>query len=395
MTLIPDVRVSVLSWAIVLLGSLHACHGERAATHDYEASHQGLDASQPRSVDRILSVAIDTLWSLGDLHDERLSLTVLHSNHLTDGRRRLYILDAVARQVHIVNMHGDLIATWGGMGTGPGELMDPRFLGGNEETGVAVVDWGKGAVVAWTAEGDLLPERPFVEPIHGPFHRSGTGDEAIDAFVTKTLERRSRRIVETLLVANSSETMTIASITLPRMVLASFPSCAMRDVLVPPLHSPRLVWDHRQGTTVVSDGVDYQLEIYDRGTHRAGITRNLPPVDVSRYMVRAHLGEGMELGRCMIPADEFLDAAGFQTRTSIIKRMRFADDGLLYVTRTTSDFTSRVDLVSLDSGYIGTLPPGTPAPDAFLGDNEFVSIEQDALGIPVLSAYRMRVAGRN
>lgn len=391
MTLIPRFRLPPL-WVVLLLGSLPACHGERATTHVHEASPQGPDSRQFRALDRVLRVAIDTLWSVGGLHDERVSLTTLHpSNLLSDGQQRLYVLDVVARQVHVVNMRGDLIATWGGVGPGPGELMRPRYLGEDDENGVAAVDFGKGAVVAWTADGDLLPERSFLEAIQGPIHRSGAGDKAIDVFVTRTLERRSR-MVEKLRITDSSGTMTIASITLPPMTLASFPSCGMRDVHVPPLLSPRLVWDYRRGTTVVSDGVGYRLEVYDGGTRRTTITRNLPPVAVDGDMARAYLGESVELARCVITTDELLGVAGFQGRIPTIKRLTLAKGRRLYVTRTTPDLASRVDLVSLDSGYIGTLPSGTPTPDAFLRGNEFVSIEQDSLGVPILSAYRVRVA---
>lgn len=111
---------------------------------------------------------------------------------------RIYIADAQAHVVHILDASGDVEATVGREGQGPGEFLGPSALRLHADS-LLVVDTGNQRIQRFTPDGDVLDSRPlpfgrgFVIGADGTMARPTQGFDSILALVfTPEGEERAR-----------------------------------------------------------------------------------------------------------------------------------------------------------------------------------------------------------
>lgn len=342
------------------------------------------DRQGPNPHDEPLEVSLDLLWKRGGVVDEELSLTSL-DRHMVAGSEGggLYVLDEARHRVVVLDSLGNVRRLMGGAGRGPGELHKPIALAKLPDGGVGVLDRGKGVVVAWDSQGGRLPKRDLPSSLVVPPVRFGASS---DLFVTVTLHR-SGFSVRRLVAAAGSTLTTLVEQAPRRLQLGSFPTCNV-SVAGEPLLSPSMEWDANDSLVVVSDGIEYTLEIFSSGELSRTLTRNIEPLSVDDRLRTREFGTNINLGECVLPVEELAAGWGIATRAPVVSDLLVSNDGHVWVRRRTRTGT-KIDVFSTTSGYLGTLPEWMPTPAAFVNDDRIVSLGTDDLGVPTVSVYRV------
>ncbi len=77
-----------------------------------------------------------------------------------------------------------------------------------------------------------------------------------------------------------------------------------------------------------------------------------------------------------------------------VARLVISPTGEIFLERWAREGEERsIDVLGPDGDYWGTLAPGFPFPDAFLGKDRIVVKEEDELGLTSLSVYRVSRQG--
>lgn len=106
-------------------------------------------------------LAYDTLWIYGGSADTVLAAPIGMAAAPGGG---VYVLDARMRKVYRI-ADGNLVWSWGAVGSGPGEIQNIRAMDADPETGgVVLVDSGNRRLVLLSSDGQLLLEAPIAVP---------------------------------------------------------------------------------------------------------------------------------------------------------------------------------------------------------------------------------------
>lgn len=350
----------------------------------------GVEILTHTGADRVLSWRFEPLWRMGGYQDERLQLAGLAAHELAaDGAGRIYVLDQAGRQVHILSAGGELLGALGRPGAGPGELEAPMALAVDRGEGVvAVYDFGKGGLVRWSPEGEVLeavvPEAVF----WGPKLEVGR-----DRVLFTTFRGRTDASTQLALIASSPTSQdTLARFTGPALRRADFPSCGQRGTLVSPLFAPELLWDSQDGRVAVNAGAPYVIDVYEGNRLVRSVRRDLAPREATDAMALRELGDGLYFGAvdCTIPPGEALRGHGYAEVLPEVAALALSPGGELWVLRgAVKGEPNRIDVFRSDGGFRGTLPAGTPFPAAFLPDDRIATVELDSMDVPVVAVYRV------
>lgn len=91
--------------------------------------------------------------------------------------------------------------------------------------------------------------------------------------------------------------------------------------------------------------------------------------------------------RCSVPWEQYVEARGIEEWIPVIRRLAIAPDATIWVERRLVEGGARIDLITADGEYFGTLPAGTPFPAAFTPDGDLIVIEADELDVERLVIY--------
>lgn len=75
---------------------------------------------------------------------------------IQDGR--LYLTDVNNNQIHIFDLNGELLLSFGEIGDGPGEFLAPNFIALDKKNNIYVTDTGNHRVQVFTSEGEFIRE---------------------------------------------------------------------------------------------------------------------------------------------------------------------------------------------------------------------------------------------
>ncbi|HEU5207981.1 MAG TPA: 6-bladed beta-propeller [Longimicrobiales bacterium] len=356
-----------------------ACADPSSRQTPEHADSPGINVTAP-SADRQLPWHFEQLWRLGPADDDRLTLVDL-ARHLiaADSAGRIFILDEAARHVLVISTGGEVIATIGRQGEGPGELKEPIALT-TTEAAVSVYDFGKQALVRWSHTGDVLPELRIPNSFWGPLIR----EIGNDTVLFTALARADASTSEQSLVAWShSGQRQLAAMTRQPDRSAEFPSCGVSGPPIAPLFAPELVWDAAGSRVAVNTSPEYRVDVFETGEHVLSIRRDMPPRRVTRALALAEVADGMPIpiADCTVPAHEVVQGRGNADVLPSVRDVVLAPHGELWVLRGTfRGEPTLIDVFGADGTYRGTLPPESPFPAAFLPTDEIVAIEHDALG---------------
>ncbi|MEQ9401862.1 MAG: 6-bladed beta-propeller [Longimicrobiales bacterium] len=284
----------------------------------------------------------------------------------------LFVADAFARSVHVFDGDGAYVRTFGRPGEGPGEFGSPSALAVADDGSVVVLDTGRGLLSRWSADGDLLDERPM------PFEYWGPGFAALpDGWATVRLdpEPGAEAVEQQLLVSLGTGVHVLHEVVQP-VVRTDLP-CGGGPVTMPVVLAPDVVWTHHRGSVFHRVGPGYRVDVWRDGDRVASHRRAVEPVSVTPALATEAVlsGPGPYRGflrRCDITPEALVAAVGYQERVSPIMGMAVAPDGRLWLTRTADGVRpTAYDVVGPDGVYAGSVEaPGflvaVPAPDRLL-----------------------------
>lgn len=164
--------------------------------------------------------------------------------------------------------------------------------------------------------------------------------------------------------------------------------------LFAPLFERDLVWDVGVARIAVAMEDVYGLDVVE-DRQRMRVHRDLPSREVSEAMALAEAGSGMvALGamrmECTTPPAVRVRNQGYSPRLPAIADVEVEPGGTLWVRRGSVHAEPRmIDVFDAEGSYLGTLPPDSPFPVAFLPDGALLAIERDEMDIDRLVIYRV------
>lgn len=351
----------------------------------------GVELTRNLDPDRALDWTIRPAWQVGG-QDEgpQAFFRVTAEAVAADGSGRLYVLDQGAHEISVFSHRGAHLRNFGGRGGGPGELRFPFALAVRSDGRAAVVDFGKGALVSFEADGTAASERrldpPYlVEPSYvgstlvSLLRPPGSGGDSIRSAIVA--------VTDTGYAVLAEQTRPV-----PEPVDLG---CA-RVRGLEPVFQEELRLAPAGSRVVIARGAGYRLELRDvRGRLHEIVTRSVDPPAASPALAATELGRdslrfpGAGDSECIVPVDEVVAARGYAERVPVVRDVVGAPDGGWWVERGVGPSNRRFDVFSAEGVYLGTLPAGTPKPVAFPAPTLYVGLERDVVGRVVLTAYRI------
>ncbi len=312
-----------------------------------------------------------------------------------DARGRIHVLNPQESHVAIFSPEGDFIRTVGAHGEGPGEISMGASLSVTSEGIVSVFDFGKGGLVRFGPEGEFLPTVPFrFYPWPGTTrHMAETAEGFLVATMATPLEENTFR--HALQLVSEGDTLVVAERSFPRPGMAMFPSCG-GGLNLPRIFEVQVSWAVSDKTIVVSRSDLYEMEVFEDGHLVRKVRRAFGSRPASDQLAMEELGEGYTInfgqGPCTILPREMVDARGYAETLPWILQVTLAPGGEIWVGRKEVGLSTPgiTDVFDGTGAYLGTLPPETPFPLVFLGDNRFAATETDAMDVSRLVIYRIQ-----
>jgi hypothetical protein len=168
---------------------------------------------------------------------------------------------------------------------------------------------------------------------------------------------------------------------------------------LPPLFAPSLVWATGAGRLAAVSGADYDVQLHDGAGLVARVRRDLPVRPATRELAIQEVGDTFRVGfgdggGCSAPPGRVVDERGLADVVPAVRRLAIAPDGTLWVQRfAVRGDPAAVDIFAADGEYLGTLPPGTPFPEAFFPDGRVVAVEKDDLDLDHVVVYTVSREG--
>ncbi len=308
----------------------------------------------------------------------------------TDGVSRIAVLDSRnGNRVHLFDATGTLLRTVGGRGGGPGEMEYPQGIAVERNGHLSAVDAAKSALVRWDAQGTPLPEQRLdldygrvwgmVQP---------DGDDiyaAVDLIGEAMAVRRLERWAPT-------DTQRIDSTVAPKPAMTRF-RCV--GLALPPLFTGELTFAVGDDLVAVTQQSAYVVDIHRNGARVRSVRRDVAPVNASAADAVKLYPEGLKVsfgggGNCTTPATEVGEKLGVAPTLPLVRAMRFAPDGSLWVERYTfTGETPRTDVFDANGHYLGTVTGRSP-PLGFLGpDTVLFQVTDEDDGTSVIGVFRI------
>jgi hypothetical protein len=286
----------------------------------------------------------------------------------TDAKRLVAVLDwDGGNRIHVFDSSGTWIRSLGGKGSGPGEMQEAQGLAMSASGGLTVHDYMKSALLQWAADGTVMSEARI--PSHRGYPATPPrvrGDTMFITVETNDSTVRIRRFERW----TAADTIALDSTAVPRPKMVRFACIGMS---MPPLFTGDLMWTLGAGSvTAVTHQSHYVVDVRDGRKLIRSIRRDFAPIvakptDASKLYpegVKVRFGGGNE---CVIPSAEFGEKIGVAPTIPVVRAMRFAPDGTLWVERFTFEGEApATDVFDRDGNYLGTLA-GRPLPLGFLG----------------------------
>lgn len=342
--------------------------------------------------DNALSWRFEQRWLVGGYADTLLGgdAPFTPAKVDVDGSGNVYVLQTLqARVVVLSGRDATLVATVGRRGAGPGEMQNARSLAVGGDSVLAVYDGMRG-FVRWhlptmspqaldRAQAITLPDNMMVAN-DGFVHTEMEflpGDEEAEQMGMSHLTWRA-----------GDEARQIMSGSVVGMPVVEFPTCGLEGLVTYRLFSPTMPWhDHGVRLAIASER-EYAIHVFDELAPSLEIRRPIEARRVSRAMALRE-AEGRAVWRgCEVSADEAVGTLGFNQYLQAIARVAVAPDGGIWALRgVVNDEQRLIDVFAKDGEYMGTLPPDSPFPIAFVSSDRILVGSADDVGVSTLAAY--------
>lgn len=307
---------------------------------------------------------------------------------------RIAVLDGDAKRIVVYDEAGDFLTQYGREGSGPGEFQYPLEMAPRPDGGVSVFDMMNRRLERF--DEALLPQAP--DPLQGVSYFGGGIAHAGSFMVLPTVDYSlPAPRPQTLLAMGQADTLEIVRYVRELGGVVTLESCGMRLSGIEPIFAPRMLWAAGPDGRVVVVGTDrYEVDIYHppEFSLERRVRRPVPTIQATEAMARATIGDGMRMvssaGVRVCDAAEVVEKRGFAPEVPPIAAMAISPAGEIFLQRWAPEGEDRaIDVLTLDGEYLGTLSPGFPFPEAFLGSDRIVVSERDDLDLASVAVYRI------
>jgi hypothetical protein len=337
--------------------------------------------------ERALDWRLEPELTLGGQDDGPESFFRIHPASIAAHDGALYVLDPGNHRVLEFDLEGRHVRTLGGRGGGPGELEWPQSLMIEADGTLAIADISRQGLVRIASDGEPLENRVLEGWRGGRVAPYGGG-------LIAQLETGGPGEAESQLVHLAGDQRT-PILSAPRPQLKPVDLGCVQISGMAPYFAPSLTWGTGADRLVVNQEAGYQLDVYSGPDLVRRIRRDVPARPATLELAIQEVGEKFEVtfgggGSCVVPPEKVAEARGFAEFIPAIRRLAVAPDGTIWVQRfAVKGDDAAVDLFAADGEYLGTLPPGTPFPAAFLGPDRFATTEKDDLDVDHVVVYRV------
>ena len=339
--------------------------------------------------DRPLPWSIEQSWTAGGLADTLLGTDApfIPARIDVDATGRVYVLQSgQSRVVVLSGEDGSPVGTVGRSGRGPGEMADPVALAVSGDS-LVVYDMVQGLVMWRTPTLSLLPSIPTGMIWMDDFGVTATG------LVYSTTERLPNsdagQYRQHVASWQDGEHTTLVSGPEFGMALYDVPQCGLGGMVEQRLFSPYIHWDNRGSRVVVGDASEYVLYVFDSEELTVRVERDIAPRRTDVEMARREATRRTWIG-CEVAVAETVRLLGFEPYLPAVAGVAIAPSGNIWVLRGGLPDESRlIDVLTGDGRYLGTLPPDSPFPVAFLAADRILVAGRDNMEVPTLVSYRV------
>jgi outer membrane protein assembly factor BamB len=264
-------------------------------------------------------------------------------------------LDAGNHRIVRFDTGGRQVATMGGKGGGPGEMLFPMGLAVQGDT-VVVFDPMRNGFLRWSVAGAVLPDARAEESQRRMQGGFGYVQGALwHAYYSLSDSAETSELVS----IRDGRATTYATLRRPRGRAVQFHCFALSSAQ--PILTPSLHWSANRDGVAVAAQPEYVVNLLaPDGRTRVSIRRDLPTRAPTADDVRAVFPEGMKVsfggrGGCTIPVEELMEKQGVAPTVPLVNGLTLLDDGTLWVRRSLGRTTGLVsDVFDRDGTYRGT-----------------------------------------
>lgn len=295
----------------------------------------------------------------------------------------IYVLDRIQHQVSVFAPAGELVATWGRQGEGPGELSAPLSVTASHGT-ATVHDAGRALFVSYAVDGGFVERAAprsvihmWFEHVQAPPDRLAFWDR--DVF-TVTENRRDR-----LLSVRGADTVSLVEGKPAYSSTAYHPRCSATFTIAMPL-SPQIRWSQWENRVVVVAGPDFQVDWFDGPRLARRSTFGEPAPKLSAREVVGLLEARGVRGPCNSSPREYIDKHGYSPKPQAVRAIVLHPHGPLWVRHEDDSGNDRIVVFDSTAAPLGVLPDDIPMPIAFLPDGRALiqvvdSVDVERIGI--------------
>lgn len=374
---------STLPCAAVLLLAA-ACGGEApAASEVTRADSAGVEIVTSGGQDVPLAWRFEPEVTLGGEEAGPESFYQINRAVAADAAGNVYVLDRGNQRVLVFAPDGRHLRSMGRKGSGPGEMEMPGMLSVTPDGAVAVQDAMLHRITRFSADGSTLAPAP----VPGGAMIEGAAVLDGELAVLASEFHPEHGTTQRLSLLGETDTTVLAEVQNPPGNPQRFRSCPVQLPGFPPIFSPALVWSAAGERLAFSRGPAYDVRVVDGARAVRSIRRGVEPAVATpalaaRAVPRGELKIRFGGGECRIPAEEVVEVQGHAPVVPTIARVALAPDGAVWVLRNVpGEARPPVDVFAADGAYLGTLPAGSPFPDAFLPDGRILHVDEDELGV--------------
>jgi hypothetical protein len=264
----------------------------------------------------------------------------------------------------------------------------PQGIAVDRNGRLSAVDAAKSALLRWDAQGTPLPEQRLdlgygrvwgMVQLHGDDIYAAV-DLIGEAMAVRRLERWA-----------PTDTQRIDSTVAPKPAMTRF-RCV--GLTLPPLFTGELTFAVADDQVAVTHQSAYVIDVYRNGARVRSVRRDIALVKASVADAVKLYPEGLMVSfgseTCTTPATEVGEKVGVAPTLPLVRAMRVAPDGSLWVERYTfSGETPRTDVFDAEGHYLGTVS-GRSLPLGFLGpDLVLFPVTDDVDGTSVIGVFRI------
>ena len=350
----------------------------------------GIEIVTNTSGDRLLDWEFREVLRLGGTESGAEAFFQLGAAGVQTLGTQTYVLDRGNFRVSVFDADGSHLRSFGGEGDGPGEFRFPTSLAVAPDGRVWVRDALKPAPVAFDSLGSPVDAAELPRgAAQIRYHRTGL----IFSQITRDAEAGTQ--TTSLRWRSGSDSALIASVTNPMSGPLRLESCGLGLPGMPKIFAPVLSWSSRASEVAFTTGTEYEITTNFDGTAARIIRRALHPLAATEELALEELGEGMPIGVGSVgqirvcDAAEVLEKRGHAAVVPTIAALRLGPNFLWVRREIPGEAPGPIDLFTPDGEYYGTLPEGSPFPDAFLDNDRIIVTEKDELDLDYLVTYRV------